>query len=199
MDNFEKGNMQLDEEAINKVQKVKVPIASAHEEAVTRVSEERTNLVNCLRNEKVIVRLNKPVILESIPVLFDIISASPMRSKYLKYFYVLHAFNPEVTDDNDHNKYLQRLLNCMRFNKVMRKLSFAKPSKFYYEIKNDEEEDGFHTFRYIKKRDYDSVIFLMKAMRKLLGYKENNKEEIDSLIRNIIMYRFSTYRKFIIK
>ena len=149
--------------------------------------------------EKVIVRLNKPVILESIPVLFDIISASPMRSKYLKYFYVLHAFNPEVTDDNDHNKYLQRLLNCLRFNKVMRKLSFAKPSKFYYEIKNDEEEDGFHTFRYIKKRDYDSVIFLMKAMRKLLGYKENNKEEIDSLIRNIIMYRFSTYRKFIIK
>lgn len=56
MDNFEKGNMQLDEEAINEVQKVKVPIASAHEEAVTRVSEERTNLVNCLRNEKVIVR-----------------------------------------------------------------------------------------------------------------------------------------------
>ena len=80
----------------------------------------------------------------------------------------------------------------------MRKLSFAKPSNNYYEIKNDEEVDGFRTFKYIKKRDYNSVIFLMKAMKKLLGsYKSTKSEEIDNLTRNIIMYRFSTYRKFI--
>jgi hypothetical protein len=147
--------------------------------------------------EKVIVRLNKPVILESIPVLFDIISGAPMRSKYLKYFYVLNAYDQDVKEDSEYkNKYLPRLFNCLRYNKVMRKLSFAKPSKNYYEIKDDEDDDGFHTFKYIKKSDYNSVIFLMKAMRKLLGYKEN-KEKVDSLIRNIIMYRFSTYRKFI--
>ena len=149
--------------------------------------------------EKVIVTLNKPVILESIPVLFDVISGAPMRSKYLKYFYVLNAFNQDVKDDPDYkNKYLPRLFNCLRYNKVMRKLSFAKPSKNYYEIKDDEEDDGFHTFKYIKKRDYISVIYLMKAMKKLFGnYKGNSKDEVNNLIRNIIMYRFSTYRKFI--
>ena len=149
--------------------------------------------------EKVIVRLNKPVILESIPVLFDIISGAPMRSKYLKYFYVLNAFNEDVKTEPDYkNKYLPRLFNCLRYNKVMRKLSFAKPSKNYYEIKNDEDDDGFKTFKYIKKREYNSVIYLMKAMKKLLGnYKGNTKDEVDKLIRNIIMYRFSTYRKFI--
>ena len=149
--------------------------------------------------EKVIIRLNKPVIIESIPVLFDIISGAPMRSKYLKYFYVLNALNQDVKEEPDYkNKYLPRLFNCLRYNKVMRKLSFAKPSKNYYEIKDDEEEDGFHTFKYIKKRDYNSVIFLMKAMKKLLGgYKGNTQDEVDKLIRNIIMYRFSTYRKFI--
>ena len=96
------------------------------------------------------------------------------------------------------NKYLPRLFNCLRYNKVMRKLSFAKPSKFYCEIKDGDEEEGFHTFKYIKKRDYDSVIFLMKAMKKLFAnYKGNTKDEVENLIRNIIMYRFSTYRKFI--
>ena len=149
--------------------------------------------------EKVIIRLNKPVIIESIPVLFDIISGAPMRSKYLKYFYVLNALNKGVREEPDYkNKYLPKLFNCLRYNKVMRKLSFAKPSNNYYEIKNDEEEDGFRTFKYIKKRDYNSVIFLMKAMKKLLGsFKAIKGDEVDKLIRNIIMYRFSTYRKFI--
>ena len=150
--------------------------------------------------EKVIVRLNKPVILESIPVLFDLIAGAPMRSKYLKYFYVLNALNQDSKDDPKYkNKYLPRLFNCLRNNKVMRKLSFAKPSKSYYEIKNEDDEDeGFKTFKYIKKRDYNSVIFLMKAMKKLFGsYKGNSKDEVNSLIRNVIMYRFSNYRKFI--
>ena len=150
--------------------------------------------------EKVIVRLNKPVILESIPVLFDLIAGAPMRSKYLKYFYVLNALNQDSKDDPKYkNKFLPRLFNCLRNNKVMRKLSFAKPSKSYYEIKNEDDEDeGFKTFKYIKKRDYNSVIFLMKAMKKLFGsYKVNSKDEVNSLIRNVIMYRFSNYRKFI--
>ena len=47
----------LDEEEINSTERVQVPIE--HRETttkVTRISEERDNLVNCLRNEKVIVR-----------------------------------------------------------------------------------------------------------------------------------------------
>lgn len=49
--------IMLDEDAINSTERVPVPIE--HRESathVTRVSEERDNLVNCLRNEKVIVR-----------------------------------------------------------------------------------------------------------------------------------------------
>ena len=145
--------------------------------------------------EKVIVRLNKPVIIESIPVLFDIITSAPMRSKYLKYFYVLNAFNQDVKEHPDYKiKYLPRLFNCLRFNKVMRKLSFVKPTYNYYEIK-DDKEDGFHTFKYISKRDYNNVIFLMRALMRLFGDKVKDKQ--NDLIRNVIMYRFSTYRKFI--
>ena len=51
--------IMLDEEAINSTERVQVPIEHEYREPttkVTRVSEERDNLVNCLRNEKVIVR-----------------------------------------------------------------------------------------------------------------------------------------------
>ena len=60
MANKEKNTEQtimLDEEAINSTERVQVPIV--HKEStteVTRISEERDNLINCLRNEKVIVR-----------------------------------------------------------------------------------------------------------------------------------------------
>lgn len=54
------GQIMLDEEEINSETRVQVPIEHIEEEPtksnVTRVSEERDNLVNCLRNEKVIVR-----------------------------------------------------------------------------------------------------------------------------------------------
>ena len=143
--------------------------------------------------EKVIVRLNKPIMIESIPILFDLISNSPMKSKYLKYFYILNAFNPEIKEHpNYKNCYLPKLYNCLRYNKVMRKLSFSKPCNFFYEIKDDPEDNDFHTFKYIKKKDYNSVIFLIKALRKHFG----NFKEKEFLIRNIITYRFLTYRKF---
>lgn len=52
-------NVMLDEEAINSTERVQIPIE--HQEPVsaqqvTRLSEERDNLVNCLKNEKIIVR-----------------------------------------------------------------------------------------------------------------------------------------------
>ena len=151
--------------------------------------------------EKVIVRLNKPVIVESIPILFNSISGAPMRSKYLKYFYVLNAFDKDSGKKRKKyiNKYLNQLFICFRKNKVMRKLSFDKPYKTYLEIKDDdEEENGFRTFKYIKKSDYNSVIFLMKSMKKWYGnYKGNFQDEINSLIKKIILYRFLNYRKFI--
>ena len=38
----------------------------------------------------------------------------------------------------------------------------------------------------------------MKAMKKLFAnYKGNTKDEVENLIINKIMYRFSIYRKFI--
>lgn len=52
-------SVMLDEEAINAEEKVQVPITPSVEEEtprVTKVSAEREELVNCLRNEKVIVR-----------------------------------------------------------------------------------------------------------------------------------------------
>lgn len=49
--------IMLDEEEINNTETVKVPIEYRNTVSkVTRVSEERDHLVNCLRNEKVIVR-----------------------------------------------------------------------------------------------------------------------------------------------
>lgn len=53
--------IMLDEEEINNVTRVQVPIEHPTVEEpkrtnVTRISEERDNLVNCLKNEKVIVR-----------------------------------------------------------------------------------------------------------------------------------------------
>lgn len=49
--------IMLDEEAINSTERVQVPIRETPAGAnVTRVSTERENLVNCLKNEKVIVR-----------------------------------------------------------------------------------------------------------------------------------------------
>lgn len=49
--------IMLDEEAINSTERVPVPIQGTPAGAnVTRVSTERENLVNCLKNEKVIVR-----------------------------------------------------------------------------------------------------------------------------------------------
>ena len=52
--------VMLDEEEINSTSAVKIPVpimeTEIPEPKVTRVSEERDNLVNCLRNEKVIAR-----------------------------------------------------------------------------------------------------------------------------------------------
>ena len=51
--------VMLDEEAINSIEKVQIPIEPISQEGssnATTLSEERSNLVNCLRNEKVIVR-----------------------------------------------------------------------------------------------------------------------------------------------
>ncbi len=76
----------------------------------------------------------------------------------------------------------------MGANKVIRRLGFSKPARSYYEIKDN-------TFKYIRKRDYDSVIFLMKAMTNL--FKKYKSDDVPNLVKNIILYRFTTYRKFI--
>lgn len=51
-----KEKIQLDDAAINSTETVRVNIGPASTKEVITLSEERDNLVNCLRNEKVIVR-----------------------------------------------------------------------------------------------------------------------------------------------
>ena len=77
-------NIMLDEETINSTERVQIPLE--HKEVTThatRVSEERDNLINCLRNEKVIVRFisrAKGMITDPRHILFGgMASGSKMR------------------------------------------------------------------------------------------------------------------------
>lgn len=77
-------NIMLDEETINSTERVQIPLeykeVTTH---ATRVSEERDNLINCLRNEKVIVRFisrAKGMITDPRHILFGgMASGSKMR------------------------------------------------------------------------------------------------------------------------
>ena len=160
-----------------------------------------TSLCNYLENchcKKVIIRLDKPVAFKKVPGLFDIISGAPMKSKYLQYFYVLNALNEGIKEKDKYKDiYLPKLFLSLKHNNVLRKLSFSKPGIYFYEIKNDEDFE-FHTFKYIKEKDYNNVLFMIKAMKKLFKhYKGKTEGEVDNIIKSIIMYRFSTYRKLI--
>ena len=141
-----------------------------------------------------IIILDKPVAFKNVPVLFDIICGAPMKSKYLKYFYILNSLDEDVKKKYKYNeKYLPKLFLNFKHNNVMRKLSFSKPSLHFFEVKNDEKYE-FYTF--IKEKDYNNVLFMIKAMQKLFEhYKGKTEDEVDKIIKNIIMYRFSTYRK----
>ncbi len=145
--------------------------------------------------EKAIIKLNRPVLIESIPLFFDIISGSPMRTKSLKYFYVLNPFDASVKDSlNNKNKGLViKLYNVLKNNNTMRRLGFAKPAGLFYEVRN---EDDFQTFKYIRKRDYDSVIYLIKSMQRI--FKNYKGEGVKKILHLIIEYRFTTFRKLII-
>ena len=77
-------NIMLDEETINSTERVQIPLE--HKEVTThatRVSEERDNLINCLRNEKVIGRFisrAKGMITDPRHILFGgMASGSKMR------------------------------------------------------------------------------------------------------------------------
>lgn len=77
-------NIMLDEETINSTERVQIPLK--HKEVTThatRVSEERDNLINCLKNEKVIVRFisrAKGMITDPRHILFGgMASGSKMR------------------------------------------------------------------------------------------------------------------------
>lgn len=148
---------------------------------------EHSNIV------KLIVRMNKPVLLKSIPILFDLIGTFPMRARYLKYFYVLNSFDINVKKEDIYkNKAMPKLFNTLRMNKTIRRLGFKKPGTFYYEIRDDE---NFKTFKYIRERDYESCVFLIKACQRL--FKNYKLETVNPIIKQIVISRFATYRKFI--
>ena len=79
-------------------------------------------------------------------------------------------------------------------NKTLRRLGFAKPCRFFLEIKDDE---NYKAFKYIRERDLESCIFLAKALQRL--FKNSKMENVNQIIKNIIIMRFSTYRKIITK
>ena len=150
---------------------------------------------------KLIVKLNKPVLKSSIALLFETIGTFPMRAKYLRYLYVLNAFDVDAfgVEPEDKNalvklKEFVKLFGVMRMNKTLRRLGFAKPCRFFLEIKDDE---NYKAFKYIRERDLESCIFLAKALQRL--FKNSKMENVNQIIKNIIIMRFSTYRKIITK
>jgi hypothetical protein len=70
------------------------------------------------------------------------------------------------------------LFNSFLYIKVIRKLSFSKPSRNYYEIKDDvinvadiddeyDDDDNkvrILIFKYIKERDYNNALLTIKTM-----------------------------------
>ena len=75
---------------------------------------------------------------------------------------MLNAFNDDVKKEPDYeNEYLSRLCNCLRYKKYkknMRELSFAKPSKFYFKIKEATKKKDF-IFLNILKKEIMIVLF----------------------------------------
>jgi hypothetical protein len=166
---------------------------------------EHTNL------EKVICSLNKPCSIDSIPILFEQLSDHPFRAKNLKYFYILNAYSNTTYKDKKMDFYLLRLIQKLKENKTVRKLSFKRPGTYLSPIKETEEDklNERRTFRYIGKKNYPKCIDHILALRVLFKY-ENFEENFETdkkieknifftqIFKKIIHFKFASYRKLVL-
>jgi hypothetical protein len=159
--------------------------------------------------ERVSLTLNRPSSIESIPFLFEQLYTFAFLSVTLKYLYVLNAYSNSTYKEKSMNSHLMKLIDRMKENQTLRKLSFRKPCILYTSIKetNDERADGYRTFRYINKKEYDlcsTVLLLLRGLFKYDDYfhhdfKTSKKDFYNIIFKNVCQYRFATYRKIVLE
>jgi hypothetical protein len=155
--------------------------------------------------ERVSLTLNKPLNFDSIPILFKQISNKPFQARNLKYFYILNSYTNKVYKEIFKSKYLVELIENMKKNQTIRKLSFRKPCISYTSLKESENDklNGFRVFRYINKRDYNSCAVLILTLKMLFKYEnypkycfELHKDVFfNKIIKNVLHFRFANFRK----
>jgi hypothetical protein len=159
--------------------------------------------------ERVTLTLNKPTSIESIPFLFEQIYTYAFSAKTLKYFYVLNAYSNYTYKEKAMNVHLMKLIEKMKINDTIRKLSFKKPCILYTSIKetDGEKADGIRTFRYINKKDYNMCTTVLLILKNVFRYDDyfhhqfSSTKEVfyDKIFRNICSFRFATYRKIVLE
>lgn len=159
--------------------------------------------------ERVTLTLNKSISIESIPFFFEQIYTHAFSAKTLKYFYVLNAYSNNTYKEKAMNIHLMKLIEKMKVNQTIRKLSFKKPCILYTSIKetDGEKADGIRTFRYINKKEYSlctTVILILKNVFRYDDYfhhkySSNKQVFYETIFKNICSFRFATYRKIVLE
>jgi len=159
------------------------------------------------------VTLNKPTSIESLPFIFEQISDHPFRARNLKFLFILNLYTYKIYKrfNKIFNLHLFKLIEKMKLNNTIRKLSFKKPCVQYTSIRESEIDlmNGFRTFRYINKKDYNSAATLILILKKLFlfdKYEEADEcgrlqKEIffNQIFRNIVQFRYANYRKIVLE
>jgi hypothetical protein len=157
---------------------------------------EKTNL------EKVKVTLNKPTVIDSLPIFLNQVSDHPFKAINLKFLQILNAFTEKIIQSQKFKYYTLKLAAKMKENNTLRKLSFNKPSTHLIDIieNEDDRENGIRTFRYISYKKYGiviAVIFMLK-IRFNRYYNEVRGDNVSfnrKIIKRIVHFRFSQFRK----
>jgi len=180
---------------------------------------------SCL--ERVTLTLNKPTEIRSIPFLFEQIYQHCFKSKTLKYLYILNPYTQKTYNDKSMNVFLVKLIEKMKENSTVRKLSFKKPCILYTSIRESEAErtSGIKTFRYINKRDYNTAVMMIIAMKQVFKFEdeiggrfyheseepwmryinEANESRRDKfffynrIFKNIVQFVLASYRKIVLE
>lgn len=143
---------------------------------------------------KINVTLNKPLSIESIPVLFDLISTHAFRAPKLQVLYVLNAFQYSVASRYEiFREHFEKLVGNMLRNKTMRRLSFSKPGGISFQL---DEEIEVPTFKYIRAVDVDSCAYLIKSFQRLF-HTTLSKKDLDLIIKTTIYFAFANFRKIV--
>jgi hypothetical protein len=159
--------------------------------------------------ERVTLTLNKSTSIESISFFFEQIYTYAFSAKTLKYFYVLNAYSNNTYKEKGMHVHLMKLIEKMKINQTIRKLSFKKPCILYTSIKetDGEKADGIRTFRYINKKEYSlctTVILILKSVFRYDDYfhhtySSTKQAFYEKIFKNICSFRFATYRKIVLE